>query len=186
MTVLSQPSSIDRLEPAIKAEIEVLFASGRTLDEIVQHLRGLLGERTPSRSALHRYKAKWADLRERLMAGRQMAEAFAAELGSSGQTDADQLAIELVSNLASRALADQVATDAEVDALELSRLARTVRQMVLARGNLAETERAIRAELRDRVAAALDAVEREATADSDPMEMIRRIRQDVYGIYDAA
>lgn len=182
---MALPSSIDRLPPEIKAELEALFARGRTLDEIVQHLRALVGEDAPSRSAVHRYKARWADLRERMIQGREMAQAFAAELGSDGQTDADQLAIELVSNLASRALADQVAGDAEVDALELSRLARTVRQMVLARGNLVETERAIRTDLRERADAALRAVERETDAGSDPMALMRRIRQDVYGIFDA-
>ena len=75
---MGRKSSIDRLEPEIKAYIQAMLASGSmTLDELIADLRERWPAQSgsgdlPSRSALHRYGSK---LDRRLTAIRASTEA---------------------------------------------------------------------------------------------------------------
>jgi hypothetical protein len=94
---MSRPSSIDKMEDGIRAEIGRLRMQGCTIDAIIAHLRVLHGDTgTPSRSALGRHIKGLDRIGEKMRQSRQVAEALVAELGDGPQTRAAQLNIELL------------------------------------------------------------------------------------------
>ncbi len=93
---MSRPSSIDRLPPEIKAEIGQLRMRGRTIDEILAHLRTMTSEQTPSRSALGRHMIKMDMLGNKMRRSREVANALVAQLGDAPESVATRLNIELI------------------------------------------------------------------------------------------
>ncbi len=89
-------SSIDALPPEIRGEIGRLRQAGHTIDAILEHLRTLVPDEAPSRSALGRHIQGMDKLRERMSRSRQVAEALAAQLGDAPEGQAARLNIELM------------------------------------------------------------------------------------------
>lgn len=89
-----RPSSIDRLDPEIREAIGRLREGGRTLDEILAHLRAL--EVSVSRSALGRHVRGLEKAGERLRRTRAIAEALVPRLGDGGENRVARLNIELM------------------------------------------------------------------------------------------
>lgn len=92
---MSRPSSIDQLPEEVRAIIGQLRGQGWTIDQIREHLAGLL-DRAPSRSALGRHIQGLDKLGERMRRSRQVAEALVRELGDAPQSRAAALNIELL------------------------------------------------------------------------------------------
>ncbi len=92
---MPRPSSIDQLPEEIRVEIGRLRSLGWTIDQILEHLRGLL-DRAPSRSALGRHIQGLDKLGERMRRSRQVAEAVVRELGTAPESQAARLNIELI------------------------------------------------------------------------------------------
>lgn len=92
---MPRPSSVDKLPEAVRAEIGRLRDIGWTIDEILEHLRGLL-DKAPSRSALGRHIQGLDKLGERMRRSRQVAEALVHELGDAPESRAARLNIELM------------------------------------------------------------------------------------------
>lgn len=91
-----RPSSIDRLPDEVRAEIGRLRQNGRTIDEILTHLRKLDGIEPVSRSALGRHIKGLAKLGERMRRSRQVAEALVKDLGDAPESEAARINIELM------------------------------------------------------------------------------------------
>ena len=108
----TRPSSIDRLPKEVREEIGRLRDRGRTIDEIMAHLRQLDVE--VSRSALGRHVKDLARMGERLRRSRAMAEGLARELGETPGDQMARLNIELLHSFLNDALA--LAEDAEDEA----------------------------------------------------------------------
>ena len=92
---MARPSSIDKLPDEVRAEIGKLRQVGWTIDQIVEHLRGLL-DKAPSRSAVGRHVQSLEKLGERMRRSRQVAEALVRELGDAPESNAARLNIELL------------------------------------------------------------------------------------------
>lgn len=92
---MARPSSIDQLPEEIRVEIGRLRGLGCTIDQILDHLRGLL-DRAPSRSALGRHIKGMDQVAERLRQSRQVAEALVRELGDAPESRTARLNIELL------------------------------------------------------------------------------------------
>ena len=92
---MSRHSTIQRLPPALRAEIARLWDAGHTLDEIIAHLRTLT-EAAPSRSALGRHVQKMEVLGARMRRSREVAEALVAKLGDAPESRTARLNIELL------------------------------------------------------------------------------------------
>lgn len=77
-----RPSTIDRLDEDLQAEVERLRGRGRTIDEILAHLRTMTDD-VPSRAAMGRHiqqvDQKLEMMRERLRESRMRARGLAAE-----------------------------------------------------------------------------------------------------------
>jgi hypothetical protein len=89
-----QPSSIDRLPEEVRAQIGKLRVQGRTIDEIMDHLRALDVE--ISRSALGRHVKGLAALRERMEHSRNMALALVDRFGDQSDNRLQRLNLELM------------------------------------------------------------------------------------------
>lgn len=89
-----RPSSIDRLPTEIREAIGRLREHGKTLDEILDHLRAM--EVEISRSALGRHVKGMAAMGERLRRSRAMAEGLARQLGETPGDKMARLNIELL------------------------------------------------------------------------------------------
>ncbi len=83
---MGRTSSIRRLPPELRQAVEEQLMNGRTLDEIVEHVRALGG--TVSRSAVHRYGKGFADILARAERSRMLAQM----LVNSGRADTEDKA----------------------------------------------------------------------------------------------
>ncbi len=92
---MPRPSSVAKLPEEIRAEIGRLRGMGWSIDQILEHLRGLL-DQAPSRSALGRHIHGMDKLGERMRRSRQVAEALVRELGDAPESKAARLNIELL------------------------------------------------------------------------------------------
>lgn len=88
------PSSIDKLPEPIRAEVGRLRVQGRTIDEILAHLKQLDVE--VSRSALGRHLKGLATLRERMRHSRDMATALVSQFGDQPDNRLARMNLELM------------------------------------------------------------------------------------------
>ncbi len=93
---MARPSSIDRLPDEIRSEIGRLRQNGRTIDEILAHLKTMDGIAPVSRSALGRHVKGLEKLGERMRRSRQVAEALVREMGDAPESTAARVNIELM------------------------------------------------------------------------------------------
>ncbi|MBR0681927.1 DUF3486 family protein [Roseomonas eburnea] len=91
---MARPSSIDRLPAEIREAIGRLRDHGKTLDEILDHLRGL--EIEVSRSALGRHVQAMEKVGERLRRSRAVSEALVRQLGDAPESKTARLNIEMM------------------------------------------------------------------------------------------
>lgn len=89
-----RPSSIDILPEVIRSEIGRLRTQGRTIDEILGHLRQL--DVQVSRSALGRHLKGLATLRERMRHSREVATALVSQFGDQPDNKLQRLNLELM------------------------------------------------------------------------------------------
>ena len=89
-----RPSSISRLDPQIRDAIGRLRDHGKTLDEILDHLRGM--EIEVSRSALGRHVQAMEKVGERLRRSRAVSEALVRQLGDAPESKTARLNIEMM------------------------------------------------------------------------------------------
>lgn len=91
---MTRPSSIDRLPEEVRAQIGRLRGQGRTMEEILAHLRTLDVE--ISRSALSRHLKGFEAIRERMELSRNLSRALVDQLGDQTDNRLQQLNLELM------------------------------------------------------------------------------------------
>jgi uncharacterized protein YukE len=91
---MPRPSSIDKLPAEIREAIGRLRQHGKTLDEILEHLRAM--EVEVSRSALGRHVQSMEKVGERLRRSRAVSEALVRQLGDAPESKTARLNIELL------------------------------------------------------------------------------------------
>jgi hypothetical protein len=101
---MPRPSTVDRLPPEIREAIGRLREHGKTIDEILDHLRGM--EVDISRSALGRHVKGMAAMGERLRRSRAMAEGLARQLGETPGDKMARVNIELLHSFLNDTLAE--------------------------------------------------------------------------------
>ena len=174
-------SSIKKLDPAVRGEVDAAIKRGATIDQIVQMLRGLGAD--VSRSAVGRYSKDYAALAARQRDIQATARAFAAEFGDADDRQS-RLLIQLVTTIATNKVMPMAGDDdAGLDGKELHYLARAVKDITSAAKTDTDRERAIRADAAKtaREQAATDAAS-EAKAAGASDETIDRIKRKILGI----
>lgn len=94
---MARPSSITRLPPEIREAIGRLRDHGKTLDEILEHLRTM--EIEVSRSALGRHVQAMEKVGERLRRARTVSEALVRQLGDAPESKTARLNVEIMHSL---------------------------------------------------------------------------------------
>jgi hypothetical protein len=188
---MARPSTIARLPGEIREAIGRLREQGRTLDEILDHLRGM--EVAVSRSALGRHVQAMDKVGERLRRSRTVAETLVRQLGDAPESQTARLNIEMMHSFMFDFLASVEADDggeAGENALKLLRdpksvalMAEAVQRLTTASRNNADYV----ARLEDRAAAkakagaarAAEAVAREKGLSADT---VRAIKASILGV----
>ncbi len=190
---MARPSSISRLPPEIRETIGRLREHGRTLDEILDHLRTL--EIGVSRSALGRHVKGMEAMGERLRRSRAMAEGLARQLGDTPGDKMARVNIELLHSFLNDALAaaDDQETEEGQEAAALIRspkgaalFATAIERLTkAARANAEFTEQLERRAAEKVAMRAADAVQRVGAEMKLDPAALKRIREEVYGLVPA-
>ncbi|WP_321392803.1 DUF3486 family protein [Emcibacter sp.] len=94
-------SSIKSLDPKIKAELDRLLSQDNmTIDELVGFLQSLGAE--VSRSAVGRYSQNYKTVASKMKEYKEMATAFANELGTEVESDAHQVIVQMLHTMLMR------------------------------------------------------------------------------------
>ena len=117
---------------------------------------------------------------EALKVATEQAEA----LVSSTQDDQNALA-DASLRMVQEMLFEVLLAGQEGDPKTLAGVARALADVARASERIRETRRKVLAEKKAEAKASLDAAERDAAAGSDPMDLVRRVREEIYGIFDA-
>lgn len=175
-------STIDSLPDHVRAAIHAAIERGRTIDEIVALIDDMGAE--ASRSAVGRYTKGFRELAREQRDMRAVAEAFGREFGTADDHQG-RMMIQLMTSITTRMLMPHMTGEAEgeLSALELTRLARAVKDATGAAKIDIEREARIRDEeaKRAKAAAAEDAVVAGRAAGASE-ETLRRIRAGILGL----
>ena len=98
---MARKSSIDTLPKPVKDRIGKLIQENRlTLDQILDELEKDFGDqKTPSRTALHRHKKKFAPVIAALNEKRELSEMFVRELGARPESNQGRMLVEMMHSL---------------------------------------------------------------------------------------
>jgi hypothetical protein len=170
-------STIRKLPPELRAELDRLLADGRfTLRDVTAHMRELGAD--VSKSAVHRYSQNFEEVAKDIRLAREMAQAIGKELEAMPDGDSGRLAIESLQALLLRARM-QIAKDDELDVDEFSSLARAAKDLQSALKSNVDVE----IKIRERAAKdAARAAEKVATERGLTSETIEAIKGSILGI----
>ena len=177
-------SSLDRhLSSAEQDSLAAFFDEHPHIS--TDEVRRLLAERgvDVSRSTAHRYKQRLDEVGRRLRQSRSAMDALAAGLEDKDDSKRSRALLEMARTIIFEFQQGLLEQDGDLDPKDVARLGRLLKDVMMAgryNQDFAEKERELRAELDRQLAAA----EEDVAQGGDPMEQIRRIRRDVYGIPD--
>jgi hypothetical protein len=113
---MGRPSSVDKLDPTIRAEINRLkIERGFTIDQIVEHMK-TMGVTTISRSAMGRHVKKLEEVGARIREARAVAEGIAPTLAGKDDGQLLNMNVELLHGAIMRMAS---ATDEEGEDVQL-------------------------------------------------------------------
>lgn len=132
-------STVKRLPQPVRDEIHSLLDNGRTLDEIIAHLRAL-GVDEVSRSALGRYAKNFNAVVERVRRSREIADALVRNFGQEDESKAARANIEMMHAVVSHMLL-QIGEDDGTEGQGVTLDARQTQALSSALANLARAKR---------------------------------------------
>jgi len=186
---MARPSKIDRLPAEIRDKIGSLRRDGRTIDEILSVLRQL--DVDVSRTGLGDHIKRIDAIGARLRESRAAAEAIMARLGEQPDNRTARLNIELMhANVQQLLAGGDDGTPVTLDPQGAMLLARTMKDLAAAAKTDVDRELRLRKEFADRAGEVLDQAEADITGAAaagrtiDPMEALRKVREDIYGMVE--
>lgn len=186
---MARPSTIDRLPAEIREAIGRLRDHGKTIDEILEHLRQM--EVEVSRSALGRHIQGMEAVGERLRRSRAVSEALVRQLGDAPESTTARLNIEMmhsfVFDFMSSAEGEGANADAAAAALRepkaMALLAETTERLTKASRHNVEFIAAVEKRAEERAKkAAMKAVETVAKQGGLSGDTIAAIKAGIFGI----
>ena len=189
-------SRIETMPPDIKARLDAMLREGVDQAEILRRLEDPMieaGERPISKAGLNRYATKMADFDADFRDMNAVAEVFVSKYGDRPMGDVSQLTQQVLVTTIFR-VAERVrkavkgeADDGAIDMKELGQLVLAAQRMERSLGLAVKREKELREahERQKQALAKVDAAAKEAEGGADPLDVIRRIEQEVYGIFEA-
>jgi hypothetical protein len=166
----NRKSSITRLDPRIKLEVDSAIREGRaTIDELVTLIRAHGG--AASRSAVGRYVLSANKQMERYREAQALAKVWGDKLSENG--DVAQLTRQLLSSLAFQTVST-LAEGEDVEGKEIMFLARTLRDIESSKKLGAEARAKVRAETAEQAAAVVGELAKKQGMSADQAEFWRK------------
>lgn len=179
---MPRPSTVDRLPKAVREKISALRNSGRTLDEIMEHLELLNVE--ISRSALGRHVKKMAKVSERIRDSRILAQSVVREFGDKEVSHVARTNMELLHTLIMKIMIGGDDQDnIELDAKEAMFVATALQKLSQSSKSDLERDAKVREEERKIAnAEAVKAVEKVAKKNGLSADTIKSIKSNILGV----
>lgn len=176
-----RPSKIDLLPDSIRDQLHQMLREKRhTQEEIREAINELIdGHELPedmqlSRTGLNRYASRMEEVGSKIRASREMAEIWAAKLGSAPTSDVGKLLLEFVKTLAfetSISLAEQQKT---VEPKALGQLALVAQRLEAAAMTSHKREQEIRKAFAEEAAETAEKITKQAGVSAETAADIRR------------
>lgn len=177
---MGRTSKFDRLGPEIRDEVVRLRDRGRTVEEILAHLKALEIDPAalPSRSGLAREIQPIDAALEMLRQSRMDSEAIVKRRDDEPEGRQGRANVELMQGLMFKVLMAQAsASEVTLTPKDTAQLAKAMADTARAERQALETRREIRREMREEAERELAKLETESKAEAvSPAEMIARIR----------
>lgn len=174
---VNRPSSIDRLPEEIRASIGKLRRDGRTIDEILDHLKQLDVE--VSRSALGRHVKTMAEIGEEIRRTETMARFIVDKFGDESDERVGRANMRLLQSalmgILAEARVDEDGQRISLSAEEAKSLSLSLQRLVSAQRTDAERELKMRSEFAREAARKLDAGARSGEIDPEAVARAKRI-----------
>ena len=172
-------SAIHKLPTEIRETIGRLREAGHSIDQILEKLRELDVE--ISRASLGRWTQKIDVIGEQVRQSRALAENLRRTLGEQGENRVAALNIELLHGALTKLIVAESTGEVNLTMKEAAIVARTCRELAMAENALVATAVRVKKDLKEKVAAALDRVEK---TEPDRLATLKRIREEVYGLFE--
>ncbi|MBF0139806.1 MAG: DUF3486 family protein [Magnetococcales bacterium] len=169
---MSRPSTIKRLPPEIKKELDRLLESGVPIHEIRSSLQNI-GTTPPSKSAIGRYKQNFDQQMQRLRLSRELASTWVRNFQDDPGGEAAKLTVETLENLAMHASSALLEDGGEIDTGGLAVLARAAKDLSLARRTIVDAEEKVRAKILKETSEKMDRVIQSQGLSTDVAAAIR-------------
>lgn len=152
------------------------------LQAVDREYRGELDIRIPSFTAFNRYSIRLATMTRRLDETREIATAIAGKFDAKASDDLTLIAAEAIKTLIFELLTS--AGESGIDPKGAMALASALHKANQAQSVSFETKRKVETDFKDKVEKAVDAAEKVQSGSAIGLEAIRKIREDIYGIFD--
>lgn len=186
---MARLSKVDRLPAEIREAIAALRRDGRTIDEILAHIREMgVGPEAVGRTGLGEHIKDLDELAKLARQDRAMAEVLVKRDLDEDDGQVARANIEMMHGLLFRMSIDaRSGSEFSAGPKEIKLMSEVLRN--LATAEKANLDRVIRLKkhLAEKAREAVEKIAKDVAAAKgpiDPMELIRRVREDIYGIYD--
>lgn len=187
---MARKSSIKTLPKQILAEVDRLLRDeNATIDEVVEHLKGMGFPR--KRSAVGLYRQNIAKVGEKMRRTQEITEALVKEMGPSAvEGKTGRLLVQILQSIVFdwlMAKTDDEAAAADMKSGDLFFLAKALKEMASAQKIDTDRELTVRKETAKEAAAAAEKAVKEAGKTHGfklPPEALQAIREQVYGIVE--
>jgi hypothetical protein len=181
---VARKSSIDKLSPEFKAELERLIRDGAfTIDEMLEHMQDLGAPL--KRSAIGDYTKRMNEQLADYRKASEVAGVWVKDLGENPESKTGQLLGQMLQTLAFNTLSGMAGSEG-IDPKSLSLIARSLKDMAGAQAaDLAyrgKVRAEYKAELAERAAAAADTVKTTVRSAGLSEELANQIRATVLGV----
>lgn len=181
MATAKRPSSIDRLPEPVRDAIAVLRRQGRTVDEILDHLRALDVE--VSRSALGRHVKSLAEIGESLRRSETMARFIVDKFGEESDERVGRANMRILQGALLEILTEaRQGEDGETISLsaeEAKSISLSLQRLVSAQRMDADRQLRLEAAAREKAAAQVGKLGKELGWSA---ETARRVREEITGV----
>lgn len=152
------------------------------LQELDREHRGELEIRIPSFSAFNRYSLRLATMTRRMDETREIATAIAGKFDAKASDDLTLIAAEAIKTLIFELLTSS--GESGIDPKGAMALANALHKANQAQAVSFSTKQKVTADFKTKVDQAVDAAEKVHSGSDAGLEMIRKIREDIYGIFE--
>lgn len=169
---MGQKSSVRRLPPELRDEIDAMIRDGRaTIDELVDYLEEQGAE--ISRSAMGRYKQTMEASLKRYREAQEVAAGWVTKLGEDQRGDVGRLIAEMLKTVAFQTLAGMGDEDAAAKPMDIMLLAKAIKDLEGSGKLSLEREIRVRQETAKQAVAAVEKVAKGAGLSAETIEHFR-------------